>query len=270
VGTRAPEVAKPAANRADRFSVEGQYALIIGGTSGIGLELARALLEGGARVIVAGSSQPKLDAALATLRPLASPGQAYGYRADVRDLDALRGLVGITLAHHGHLDLLINCQGITRLKPAEDFTATDWSDIVDTNLKSVFFACTEVGRHMLGRGTGAIINIASLSSFRGWPKSALYSITKTAIISMTQTLATEWAARGVRVNAIAPGFFMTELARSAMDPVRRERALDRTPMKRWGELDELVGAAIYLASPASRFVTGETIAVDGGFLASGL
>ena len=252
---------------ADRFSLEGQYALVIGGTSGIGLAMAEGFLQAGARVIVAGSTQQRLDQAMETLNP---QGEVFGYRANVRDLDALRGLVGITLAHHGHLDLLVNCQGITRLKPAEDFTPDDWSDIIDTNLRSVFFACTEVGRHMLGRGRGTILNIASLSSFRGWPKSALYSITKTAIVSLTETLATEWAARGVRVNAIAPGFFMTELARSAMDPVRRQRALDRTPMGRWGELDELVGAAIYLASPAARFVTGETLRVDGGFLASGL
>jgi NAD(P)-dependent dehydrogenase (short-subunit alcohol dehydrogenase family) len=252
---------------ADRFSLEGRYALVIGGTSGIGLELAKGFVDAGARVIVACSTQAKLDAALDALKPR---GEAFGYRADVRDLDQLHGLVGITLAHHGHLDLLVNCQGITRLKPAEDFTADDWAGIVDTNLRSVFFACSEVGRHMLGRGRGSIINIASLSSFRGWPGSALYSITKTAIVSMTETLATEWATRGVRVNAIAPGFFMTDLAKSAMDPVRRQRALDRTPMGRFGELDELVGAAIYLASPASRFVTGETIRVDGGFLAAGL
>lgn len=254
----------------ERFSLAGQYALVIGGTSGIGLELAKGFLAAGARVIVAGSSQDKLDRALAALRAIDPAGEAFGYRADVRDLDALHGLIGITLAHHGHLDLLVNCQGITRLKPAEDFSVDDWSAIVDINLRSVFFACTEVGRHMLGRGKGSIINIASLSSFRGWPQSAIYSITKTAVVSLTQTLATEWGSRGVRVNAIAPGFFMTDLAQSAMNPVRRQRALDRTPMGRWGQLDELVGAAIFLASPAARFVTGETIAVDGGFLASGL
>jgi NAD(P)-dependent dehydrogenase (short-subunit alcohol dehydrogenase family) len=250
-----------------RFSLDGQYALVIGGTSGIGRELAKGFLQAGARVIVAGSNREKLDLALAEL---AAHGAVYGYRADVRDLDQLHGLVGITLAHHGHLDLLVNCQGITRLKPAEDFTPEDWSSIMDTNLRSVYFACTEVGRHMLGRGRGSIINIGSLSSFRGWPRSALYAMSKTAIVSMTETLATEWAPRGVRVNAIAPGFFMTELAQGAMDPVRRQRALDRTPMGRWGELDELVGAAIYLASPAARFVTGETLRVDGGFLAAGL
>ena len=251
----------------DRFSLQGQYALVIGGTSGIGRELATGFLQAGARVVIAGSNQAKLDQALAEL---GSHGAVFGYRADVRDLDQLHALIGITLAHHGHLDLLVNCQGITRLKPAEDFTPEDWSSIVDINLRSVFFASTEVGRHMLGRGRGSIINIASLSSFRGWPKSALYAMTKIAIVSMTETLATEWAPRGVRVNAIAPGFFMTELAQGAMDPVRRQRALDRTPMGRWGELDELVGAAIFLASPAARFVTGETLRVDGGYLAAGL
>jgi NAD(P)-dependent dehydrogenase (short-subunit alcohol dehydrogenase family) len=251
----------------DRFSLAGQYALIIGGTSGIGREFARAYLEAGMRVIVAGSTQEKLDRTVAELQGL---GSIFGYRADVRDPDQVHGLIGVTLAHHGHLDLLVNCQGVTRLKPAEEFTADDWSHIIDINLRSVFFACTEVGRHMLGRGRGSIINIASLSSFRGWPKSAIYSISKTGIVSMTETLATEWATRGVRVNAIAPGFFMTDLAASAMNPVRRERALDRTPMGRWGELDELVGAAIFLASPAAKFITGETIRVDGGYLASGL
>ena len=251
----------------DRFSLGGQYALVIGGTSGIGKALAQGFLESGARVIIAGSGQAKLEQALRDLKP---HGPAFGYRADVGDLDQVRGLIGITLAHHGHLDLLVNCQGITRMKPAEDFSAEDWSSIVDTNLRSVFFACTEAGRHMLGRGRGSIINIGSLSSFRGWQKSAIYGITKTAIISLTRTLAAEWAPRGVRVNAIAPGFFMTELAQSAMDPVRRQRALDRTPMARWGELDELVGAAIYLASPAAGFVTGETLRVDGGYLAAGI
>lgn len=250
----------------DRFSIAGQYALVIGGTSGIGKEIASAYLAAGARVVIAGSTQERLDSAMSEL---AGKGEITGYRADVRDLDALHGLVGITLAHNGHLDILVNCQGVTRLKEAEDFTPDDWSSIIDVNLRSVFFACTEVGRHMLGRGRGAIINIASLSSFRGWPRSAIYAMSKTAIVSMTETLATEWAPRGVRVNAIAPGFFMTELAASAMNPVRRQRALDRTPMGRFGELDELTGAAIYLASPAARYVTGETIAVDGGFLASG-
>ena len=250
-----------------RFSLDAKYALVIGGTSGIGKAIARGYLEAGARVIVAGRDIEKLGRALADLAP---HGEVYGYQADVSDQAGLRGLVGITLAHHGRIDVLVNCQGITLLKAAEEFTPDDWDMIISTDLKSVFFACTEVGRHMLGRGSGAIVNIASLASHRGWPRSALYAIAKTGVLSMTQTLAAEWAARGVRVNAISPGFFMTELNRDKMSPERKTLALARTPAGRFGEVDELVGAAIYLASPAATFVTGETIAVDGGFLASGL
>jgi len=250
-----------------RFSLDAKYALVIGGTSGIGKAIARGYLEAGARVIVAGRDTEKLDRALADLAP---HGEVYGYQADVSDQAGLRGLVGITLAHHGRIDVLVNCQGITLLKAAEEFTPDDWDMIINTDLKSVFFACTEVGRHMLGRGSGAIVNIASLASHRGWPRSALYAIAKTGVLSLTQTLAAEWAARGVRVNAISPGFFMTELNRDKMSPERKALALARTPAGRFGEVDELVGAAIYLASPAATFVTGDTIAVDGGFLASGL
>lgn len=250
-----------------RFSLDAKYALVIGGTSGIGKAIARGYLEAGARVIVAGRDTEKLKRALADLAP---HGEVYGYQADVSDQAGLRGLVGITLAHHGRIDVLVNCQGITLLKAAEEFTPEDWDMIINTDLKSVFFACTEVGRHMLGRGSGAIVNIASLASHRGWPRSALYAIAKTGVLSLTQTLAAEWAARGVRVNAISPGFFMTELNRDKMSPERKTLALARTPAGRFGEVDELVGAAIYLASPAATFVTGETIAVDGGFLASGL
>jgi NAD(P)-dependent dehydrogenase (short-subunit alcohol dehydrogenase family) len=250
-----------------RFSLDAKYALVIGGTSGIGKAIARGYLEAGARVIVAGRDTEKLGRALEDLAP---HGEVYGYQADVSDQAGLRGLVGITLAHHGRIDVLVNCQGITLLKAAEEFTPDDWDMIINTDLKSVFFACTEVGRHMLGRGSGAIVNIASLASHRGWPRSALYAIAKTGVLSLTQTLAAEWAARGVRVNAISPGFFMTELNRDKMSPERKTLALARTPAGRFGEVDELVGAAIYLASPAATFVTGETIAVDGGFLASGL
>lgn len=257
----------PPANGLSRFGLEGRIALVIGGTSGIGKAIARGYLEAGARVVVAGRNADKLEAALAELKP---HGEVSGYTADVSDAAGLRGLVGITLARAGHLDVLVNCQGITLLKPAENFTPADWDTIVDTDLKSVFFACTEVGRHMLGRGSGAIINIASLASHRGWPGSALYAIAKAGVLSLTRSLAAEWAGRGVRVNAISPGFFMTELNRDKMSGERKALALARTPAGRFGEVDELVGAAIYLASPAASFVTGESIAVDGGFLATGL
>jgi NAD(P)-dependent dehydrogenase (short-subunit alcohol dehydrogenase family) len=252
---------------ADRFSLAGQYALVIGGTSGIGKAIAIGYLQAGATVITAGRDQDKLDRAL---KELGSHGEAFGYQADVADFAALRGLVGVTLAHHGHIDTLVNCQGVTLLKPAEEFTPAEWDAIIATDLKSVFFACTEVGRHMLGRGSGSIVNIASLASHRGWAGSALYAIAKSGVFSLTQTLAAEWAGRGVRVNAISPGFVMTELNRDKMSAQRKALALARTPAGRFGEVDEMVGAAVYLASPAAGFVTGQSIAVDGGFLASGM
>lgn len=241
----------------NRFSLEGQVALVIGGTSGIGAAIAAGFREAGARVLVVGRTPAKLPATDA-------------YLADVADLDQLRGMVAKVIADHRRIDVLVTCQGTTTLKPAEEFTTKDWDDIVQVNLRSVFFACTEVGRHMLARGKGAIINIGSLSSYRGWPRSAIYGLTKAAVVNLTESLATEWAGRGVRVNAIAPGFVLTDLNREKMPPERKKMAVERTPMKRFGETDDMVGAAIYLASPAAQFVTGETIRVDGGFLAAGL
>jgi NAD(P)-dependent dehydrogenase (short-subunit alcohol dehydrogenase family) len=230
---------------------------VIGGTSGIGAAIVEGYREAGARVLLAGRTPAKLP-------------RTDAYLADVTDLGQLRGLVARVMADHGRIDTLVNCQGTTTLKPAEDFTSEDWDHLVGTNLKSVFFACTEVGRHMLACGKGAIVNIGSLSSYRGWPRSAIYGLTKAAVVNLTETLATEWAGRGVRVNAIAPGFVMTDMNRDRMSPERKATAVARTPMARFGETADMVGAAIYLASPAASFVTGETIRVDGGFLAAGL
>jgi NAD(P)-dependent dehydrogenase (short-subunit alcohol dehydrogenase family) len=241
----------------ERFRLDGKVALVIGGTSGIGQAIAVGYREAGARVLVVGRTPAKLPATDA-------------YLCDVRDLAALADMVARVIADHGRVDVLVTCQGTTALKPAEEFTAKDWDDIVQTNLRSVFFACTEVGRHMLARGSGAIVNIGSLSSYRGWPRSAIYGLTKAAVVNLTESLATEWAGRGVRVNAIAPGFVLTDLNREKMAPERKALAVARTPMGRFGETDDMVGAAIYLASPAAQFVTGETIRVDGGFLAAGL
>jgi NAD(P)-dependent dehydrogenase (short-subunit alcohol dehydrogenase family) len=171
---------------------------------------------------------------------------------------------------HGHIDILVNSQGTTIIKPALEFKPEEYDQLLATNLKSVYFACLEAGRHMLERRSGAIINIASVSSYRGWPGSSVYGITKFGIVSLTESLAAEWATQGVRVNGIAPGFFMTELNQAKMQPERKASALARTPMNRFGKVDELVGAAVYLASPAASFVTGEIIRVDGGYLAGGI
>ena len=253
---------------AERFSLEGQVALTIGGTSGIGREIALGFADAGATIVTASRTPEKVERTVNEIE--AAGGTAQGHVADVCDLDQIRDLVAKVIADHGRVDTLLNSQGTTLLKPVVEFTEEDYDFILDTNLKSVFFCSTEVGKHMLERGSGSMINIASLASYRGWPNSCLYSLSKFGVVSLTETLACEWAKRGVRVNGIAPGFFMTDLNKEKMSQARKELAVARTPMGRFGDLDELVGAAIYLASPAAKYVTGETIRVDGGYLAAGV
>lgn len=253
------------------FSLSGQHALVIGGNSGIGLAIATGLAKAGASVFVVGRNQEKLDSTQAALGALVTSVQkVQTYQADVSDFGQLRAVIAQVLANHGHLDVLVNSQGINQLKAAEDYTLDEYSRIMQTDLQSVFFSCTEVGRHMLGRGRGSIVNIASLASHRGWQRAAVYAMSKAGVHSLTQTLAAEWAERGVRVNAISPGYFVTDLNRATLVGERADRALSRTPMRRFGELDELAGAAVYFASDAAQFVTGQTLAVDGGFLAAGM
>jgi NAD(P)-dependent dehydrogenase (short-subunit alcohol dehydrogenase family) len=255
-------------NHAERFSLNGQVALVLGGSSGIGRQIALGFHDAGAVVVPVGKTASKVaevDAALA-----ARGGTTTGYHADITQAAALTDVIGRVVAKHGRIDILVNSQGITMLKPAEEFTRADYAAVIAVNLTSVFFACTEIGRHMLERGSGSIVNIASLAAHRGFQLSALYTMSKHGVLALTRTLAAEWGTRGVRVNAVSPGFFMTALNQAKMSQTRKDTALRRTPMRRFGDLDELVGAAIYLASPSASFVTGEAIAVDGGFLAAGL
>ena len=253
---------------AERFSLKDKVALVIGGSSGIGREIALGYREAGAVVAILGRTQSKVDEATAALRK-SDPG-AEGYAADVRDMVRLKAVIDEVAEQHGRLDVLVNSQGITHIQPSENFTPEQYDLVVDTNLKSVFFACLEAGRHMLAQGSGSIINIGSVASLIGLQQSTPYTISKHGVLGLTRTLGAEWATRGVRVNAIAPGYFLTDLNREKMAPERKAMAVRRTPMGRFGELDELVGAAIFLASSAASYVTGEIIRVDGGYLAGGL
>lgn len=252
----------------ERFALTDQVALVLGGSSGIGRQIALGLHDAGALVAPVGKTRAKVDEVEATLA--AQGARASGHCADVTDPAALTGVIERVISEHGRIDILVNSQGITILKPAEEFTRADYDQVMAINLTSVFFACTEVGRHMLGRRSGSIVNIASLAAHRGFQLSLPYTVSKHGVLALTRTLGAEWAERGVRVNAISPGFFITPLNQEKMSPSRKETALRRTPMRRFGDLDELVGVAIFLASPSASYVTGETIAVDGGFLAAGL
>lgn len=251
------------------FSLNGKVALIVGGTSGIGKEISLGFAEAGAVVIPVSRNQDKVNA---TVNEIKKRGfKSEGFTIDARNIKQFKKMIQDIICAYSCIDILVNSQGYGGFhKLAEDFTEEDFDLIVNTNLKSVFFSCLEVGKHMLKNGHGSIINIASMAAFRGWRFASIYCISKWGVVSLTETLSAEWASRGVRVNGIAPGQFITELNRDKMEPERVEAMLQRTPMNRFGDLPELVGTALLLASDASSFITGETIRVDGGYLAMGV
>ncbi len=251
----------------DRLSLEDRVAVVVGGTTGIGRALSLGLAQAGASVVSSSRRQAEVDA-------LAGEIEALGRRTlratcDVLDRSSLERLRDQVLAAFGKVDILLNCAGRTKRAPFLEVTEADWSGILETNLTGAFRSCQVFGPPMLARGYGRIINIASLSSFKALHETAAYNASKAALVSLTQTLAVEWGARGVCCNAIAPGVFRTSLNTALLDGTERGREfLLRTPMRRFGKVEELVGAAIFLASEAASFVNGEVLAVDGGFLAS--
>jgi len=252
-----------------QLSLKGKTALVIGGTSGIGLALAKGLAIAGADVITSGRRADLVRAATQEIQALGR--RSLEVTCDVTDEATIQRLLEATRKVFGDVHILVNCAGRTKRTPTLDLSDAEWNSILETNLNGTLRTCRVIGRHMVERGYGRIINIASLSSFVALYEVAAYSASKAAVASLTKSLAIEWAQHNVCVNAIAPGVFRTDLNSTLLDGTERGKEfLLRTPMRRFGKVEELVGAAVFLASDAASFVTGHTLVVDGGFLASGV
>ena len=251
------------------FDLTGKVAVVIGGTSGIGLAMAVGLAEAGADVVATSRRQEQVDEAAAKIE--AVDRKTLRLTSDVGSRASLQELCDAVLAEFGQVDVLINCAGKIKREPTLTVTETTWDDIMDTNVTGTLRACQIFGKEMLARGSGKIVNIASLNTFVSLKEVTAYAASKAAVGALTKSLAVEWSSQGVNVNAIAPGVFRTALNQKLLDESERGRELRlRTPMNRFGQTEELVGAAIFLASDAASFISGEIIVVDGGFLASGV
>lgn len=246
------------------FDLSGRVAIVTGANTGIGQGIAIALAEAGADVALVGRT-PAEETAEEVRR---AGRKAAIVHADLSTIAPVQGVVQRTTAELGGVDILVNNAGIIRRADALDFSEEDWDAVIDTNLKSVFFLSQAVARHMVEQGRGKIINIASMLSFQGGIRVPSYTASKSGVAGLTKLLANEWAAKGINVNAIAPGYIATNNTAALQDDeVRNRQILERIPARRWGKPSDLAGAAVFLASDASDYVHGHILAVDGGWLA---
>ncbi|GAB1583959.1 SDR family oxidoreductase [Phyllobacterium phragmitis] len=249
------------------FNLEGRLAVVTGSSQGIGLALATGLAQHGAAVIINGRDAEKVDAAAEELKRAGQ--KAHGCSFDVTNPDAVKAGIDRIETEIGPIDILVNNAGMQFRAPLEDFPIDKWQQLLQTNISSVFYVGQAVARHMIGRGRGKIINIASVQSELARPSIAPYTATKGAVRNLTRGMATDWAKYGLQINAIAPGYFKTPLNQALVDNPEFTAWLEkRTPAGRWGNVEELVGAAVFLAGDASSFVNGQVLHVDGGMTAS--
>jgi NAD(P)-dependent dehydrogenase (short-subunit alcohol dehydrogenase family) len=252
-----------------QLELSGKTAVVIGGTSGIGLALNKGLALAGANVVPTGRRAELVRKAADEIKALGR--RSLAQVCDVTDEASIEKLLVVVLAEFGSVEILVNCAGRTKRTPTLEVSDAEWNGILDTNLNGTMRACRVFGRHMIARNYGRIVNIASIASFVSLQEVAAYCASKAAVAALTKSLAIEWATKGVCVNAIAPGVYRTELNAGLLDGTERGKEfLLRTPMRRFGQLDELAGAAVFLASNAASYVTGHVLAVDGGLLASGV